>query len=383
MSGSSGDGAAHTLQVSLGPCPTQEALAPQWCALEAQAEPNFFTSWSWISCWLAHLGAAHRPQLLRVHQGQKLMGLGLWVPQATRRLRWWPSRALHLHATGLRAWDDITIEHNGCLARRGWAGLVQAAVVSKLWALAPRVDQLCLPSLAPEPAAWRTAPYPVARVREQTEPAYRVDLEPLRSAGQTYLATLGAQTRTTVRRSMRLYEGLGPLRLSMAATVEEGLDFLSRLTHLHQRAWQARGRPGAFTNPLFERFHRQLVSTGLPAGQVQLLRLTAGPQEVGYLYNFVQGGRVLAYQSGFHFGLSERNHHPGLVTHTLAVQRALDAGLQVYDFLAGDARYKQQLANQSYTMTGCTLHRASLGLWLEEAWRQLRSRAGGHRRAPT
>jgi hypothetical protein len=95
---------------------------------------------------------------------------------------------------------------------------------------------------------------------------------------------------------------------------------------------------------------------------------------VGYLYNFVEAGQMLAYQSGFHFGLTERNHHPGLVTHALAVQQALDAGLDGYDFLAGQARYKQQLSHQTYAVATFTLHRPSLGLRLEQAWHRVRAR---------
>jgi len=366
------------LQVSLVSCPAPDILAPLWQALEARAEPNFFTSWTWIASWLAHLDVAHVRWLLRVHQGPALVGLGVVVRQSTRRLRWWPSTALHLHATGLRERDDVTVEHNALLAQRGCEVQVHAAVASQLWALAPEVDQLCLPATSGQQAWWRTAARPVQRVREHTETAYRVDLGAVRQAGRDYLDTLGAPTRSAVRRSQRLYEGWGALRLTAATTLQEGLEFLARLKHFHQLAWAARGRPGAFANPLFERFHQRLVAAGLPTGQVQLLRLQAGHQEVGYLYNFVHGGQVLAYQSGFHFGLTERNHHPGLVTHAMAVQQALDAGLQGYDFLAGEARYKAQLGHQRYPMTSLTLHRFSVGLWLEEAWRRARGLLGRH-----
>lgn len=358
------------------PCPLAEGLAPEWQALEARAEPNFFTSWTWIGNWLAHLDAAQAPWLLRVHQGEVLVGLGVVVRHSTRRLRWWPSTAMHLHATGRRERDDITIEHNGLLAQRGCETQVHAAVASQLWALAPEVDQLCLPAMSGDRAWWRGPAPPVQRVREHIEPAYRVDLCVLRQAGRAYVDTLGSPTRSAVRRSQRLYESWGALRLTAASTAREGLAFLARLKHFHQLAWAARGRPGAFANPLFERFHQRLVALGLPAGQVQLWRLQAGPQEVGYLYNFAHGGQVFAYQSGFHFGLTDRNHHPGLVTHAWAVQQALDAGWLSYDFLAGEARYKEQLAHQRYTMTGLTLHRGSVGLWLEEAWQHLRHLRG-------
>ena len=372
MASPEGSVGAETLTVSLAPCPAPSRLRPQWLALQAQAEPSFFTSWTWVSCWLQHLGAGKRPQLLQVHQGQDLVGLGVVVQQAARRLRCWPSQAVHLHATGERALDDITVEHNGLLCRNGLVGEVQAAVAAQLWTLMPHVDQFHLPGVCTSPQDWRSVADQAYRVTERTEPAYRVDLVPVRQAGGPYLQTLGPQTRGTVRRSLRLYEARGRLKLVAATTVQEGLAFLDRLKHFHQQTWEARGRLGAFANPLFERFHQGLVQRGLPQGEVELLRLTAGADEVGYLYNFVHGGQVLAYQSGFHFALTDRNHHPGLVTHALAAQRALEQGLDGYDLLAGEARYKQQLASHAYTMSSLTLHRPSLGWWLEQGWRALK-----------
>ncbi|MFN9278925.1 MAG: GNAT family N-acetyltransferase [Rubrivivax sp.] len=362
------------LQVSLTACPPPQALAPQWRALQARAAPNFFTGWTWIGCWLEHLDPAHQPALVRVQLGAELVGLAVLVPHRARRLRWWPSHALHLHATGQRQWDDITVEHNGWLVRRGLEAQVLAAVSSQLWALVPSVDQVCLPGVSAGHERWRDAPPPVACVREISEPAYRVDLASVRASGQAFLDTLGAQTRAAVRRSLRLYQGLGEVLISAAADLPQALQFLDRLKHFHQLGWSARGQPGAFANPMFERFHQRLLAAAWPAGQVQLLRVTAGREEVGYLYNFVESGQMLAYQSGFHFALTERNHHPGLVTHALAVQQALDAGLDGYDFLAGEARYKQQLSHQTYAMATFTLHRPSLGLRLEQAWRRVRAR---------
>ena len=367
-----GAAGAEPLTVSLAPCPPPSRLRPLWLALQAQAETSFFTSWTWLSCWLQHLGAGRRPQLLQVHQGHELVGLGVVVQQATRRLRCWPSQALHLHATGERALDDITVEHNGLLCKHGLAREVRAAVASQLWRLMPEVDQFHLPGVCASPQDWRSVVNGVHRVTERSEPAYRVDLAPVRQAGSPYLETLGPQTRGTVRRSLRLYEARGRLKLVAAATVEEGLAFLDRQKQFHQQTWESRGRPGAFANPFFERFHQGLVQMGLPRGEVELLRLTAGKDEVGYLYNFVHGRQVLAYQSGFHFALTDRNHHPGLVTHALAAQRALERGMDGYDLMAGEARYKQQLANHSYTMSSLTLHRPSLGWWLEQAWRALK-----------
>jgi len=38
---------------------------------------------------------------------------------------------------------------------------------------------------------------------------------------------------------------------------------------------------------------------GMMCGEIDLLHIAAGPQTVGYLYNFRYRGQSLAYQSGF------------------------------------------------------------------------------------
>jgi hypothetical protein len=59
------------------------------------------------------------------------------------------------------------------------------------------------------------------------------------------------------------------------------------------------------------------------------------------------------------------------------VQHAADVGLSGYDLMAGEARYKRQLANICYPMLTWSLHRPGPALWLEEGWRALKRRAAG------
>ena len=284
-----------------------------------------------------------------------------------------------LHATGRPELDDLSVEHNALLARADLAASAEAAACAALLERCPGLDQLVVPraSVLP-PAIVELATSAGLRLRSTAEPAYRIDLRPLTApAARPYLDTLGAATRSTVRRSLRLYEALGPVRLETAGSVPEALHFLERLRHWHQRHWRARGLPGAFANPRFNTFHHRLVARGFDTGAIRLLRLRAGEHDVGLLYAFVHHGQMLAYQSGLHLDLVERNHHPGLVLHALAVQQAADAGLQSYDLMAGEARYKRQLASIRYPMLTWSLHRPGPALWLEEGWRAAKRRVLG------
>ena len=73
--------------------------------------------------------------------------------------------------------------------------------------------------------------------------------------------------------------------------------------------------------------------------------MTAEAEEVGYLYNFRYRDRIYAYQSGLRYEEDPRLK-PGLLCHALAIDRAAaDPTLRIYDFLAGDSRFKRSFAN--------------------------------------
>ena len=119
---------------------------------------------------------------------------------------------------------------------------------------------------------------------------------------------------------------------------------------LHQQYWIGRGKPGAFAEPFFGRFHHALIHRAAAGQSVDLMRIAAGDRIVGYLYNFVQDGWVAAYQSGFAFGPDADILRPGLVCHLMAIEHYRRAGRQRYDFLGGEARYKRSFADMEIAL---------------------------------
>lgn len=379
------------LTAHLDPCPPLAELEPEWRQLEARSDGTFFTTWTWIGRWMAELAgqaeraqrkepSASRLQLLRLRQGVHTVGLGVVVPSAIRRLRLLREHSARIHHTGDPTDDDVTIEHNGpCLAREiDPAQALQATLKTALGA--GGFDELRVSMAAP---AWADAAVPGWGRWHARHPAYATDLQALRSRGlNDPLEALGSSTRSQIRRSLKRYAAFGPVRLQVAASPGEALEWLDRLAALHEATWRARGRPGAYANPRFTAFHRALLADGNPRGQAQVLRVVAGPREVGYLQQFRHRGRVLAYQSGLDYRLVDGNHHPGLVVHALALRHALEQGEAVYDFLAGDARYKRELGGEPYALADCTWYRPSTTRRLEHAWRRAQAwaRTRGTRR---
>ncbi len=320
--------------------PDLAAVADRWQSLEAQAGLSFFQSWTWVGC-LAGERFSH-PVLLAAEAEGQTVALALF----NRRRRWLLRPALHLGESGDAALDSVFVEHNGPVLRRGCEAILPDLLAAALRApgRAPWGGRRLVLSGVGDAVlqAVITAGGTVRRL--QTRPAPLVDLAALRQAGRPFLASLSANTRSQLRRSMRCYAAAGPVTLRRADSVAEAWDMLDRLAVLHQAIWTQRGRPGAFARPVFRRFHRTLLARAVPRGEADLLCIAAGSRVIGYLYNFRFRGRVLAYQSGFDYASAGAHEKPGLTCHQAAIEAALAEGMECYDFLGGEQRYKSSLA---------------------------------------
>ena len=141
---------------------------------------------------------------------------------------------------------------------------------------------------------------------------------------------------------MRLYEERGPLTATRASDAATALEWLEQLAALHQAQWQARGARGGFAFPFFAAFQRRLVAACVPRGTMELARVAAGAEPIGYVLNMMLRGHVLAFVTGFRQE-DDARMKPGLVSHALCIQRHADEGAHLYDFMAGAYRYKSNL----------------------------------------
>lgn len=340
-----------------------EEAAREWKALEAIACPSFFLSWTWISTWLESLSSP--PVLVRAMRPGQVMAMGfLALTDAWRHLIV-RSRQLHLHQSGDPDLDRIATEFNGLLVRPGLEEEIVPTILGRLRLFGPAWDECVLPGVPEQFATFaRSAGYRV--VEDHRAPDFFIDLRALARGGHDLAGGLSRNGRSQLRRALKLAAADGPLALDAAATVEDGLRYFEALKALDRRQAQ-----GAFASPARDLFHRRLIARGLPLGQVELLRARAGEKTIGYLYQFLYRGRVLAYQSSYARPADNR-HRPGLVLHHLAVERAKLDGQCVYDFLAGEARYKRALGGTGPVLVWLRLQRPKPLFALEGAARQLK-----------
>ncbi len=313
------------------------ALGPRWRELELRANGSFFQSWTWVGCLFAE--RCRDPLLVEATEAGRTVALGLFN-RSRRRLG--PSR-LYLSEAGSPRLDCPYVEQNGILTAAGREVELAALCLQPLLAW----HELVLSGVGPSTlTAIGRIRGRVVITRSQASPF--VDLAAIRRNQTDYLSGRSANTRQQLRRSDRFYQRQAPIRLQQADTLAAAHAMLDRLAELHQASWQARGKPGSFAEPFFHRFHHALIEDGLPQGQIALLQVSCGETLIGLLYNFIHRGRMSAYQSGFAYDGQQAQARPGLTCHHQAIRHAQALGLEVYDFLAGDDRYKRSLADQAH-----------------------------------
>lgn len=371
-----GGNAIAPVRVWIEPASDLQALAAEWTALEQRTNASFFLTWAWIGSFLDLVPPSHRPDLLRVARGPEIVGLALLWRTRQQRHRVLRSRALHLNESGIEACDRVTIEHNGLLCAPRLEREVHSAVATHLQAQ-DDWDELELGGLAePQHQLWQQAAGATRlHYREKwTKPYFQVDLDDLRRNGKAYLDALSSNTRYQIRRAMRLHtQHSGALVCEHAQSLAQAQEWLQSLAGLHQAQWQARGVPGAFGTPFTRQFHPRLVERAWPLGMVDLLRVRAGDNTLGYVYNFVRGSVVCNYQSG-HIAETDAKLKSGLICHAMAVEDALQRGKAVYDLLMGGAHFKAGLTNRHGMMRWSTLQMPRASLRLENTLRRWRDR---------
>jgi CelD/BcsL family acetyltransferase involved in cellulose biosynthesis len=347
-------------------------LRSEWMRLHAERDPaTFFLSAGWMDAWLQVYADGLDPRLALFELGNELVGMALICARDVRRGPF-VVRRVQLNTAG-EGPDSPMLEHNSLLCRpalrEAFAGALIRSLDEESW------DEfefsgvgelewsvLALHCRTPAALEWRDAPY--------------VDLARLRADGGSYLDSLSRNTRHQVRRSMTLYEQRGGLRLERADGKDQALRWFAELVDLHEALWSARGKPGAFASPRQREFHERIIAAGVASGAARIIRIRAGQDTIGVLYNLVDRGHVSYYQSGFRYETDNRLK-PGLVCHALAIQDALDSGCREYDFLAAandGARYKVSLANANRRFGWATLRRDSLKLRAIDALSEARRR---------
>ena len=334
---------------------------------KAAADCSYFQSWGWIGAWLMHVARDLQPVVIRVYTGTRLVGAGVFVSGSIKRHGFIDSRAMFLNEYPFPG-KNMVIEYNGLLAERGHENAVYEEVIRYLLREYLDYDEFHFGAIVEDAGIRRLeteANTGVDIITNELSTAWQIDLSQLAPGLDAFLASLSNNRRSQIKRSIRAYEESGPICLFEAKNTDEALEFMEGLKALHAKRWESRGKPGAFANSLWERFHRALVSTRFDEGEIQLIRVANSRATIGYVYNLVWRNQIHVMQTGFGIP-ADRRLQPGYVVHAMAVILNRSKGMVLYDFMHGDSLYKRILCNQSREMRWVIFQRRRLKFTLEK-----------------
>jgi CelD/BcsL family acetyltransferase involved in cellulose biosynthesis len=361
------------VRVRMLPTDALEPVAAAWVAVEVRCpHVPLAASWAWTATWLRHYGDTVRARVAVVeHEGEPCaVALLTW---ATRRTASVPVRTLHLGTAGEPAADNVCVEYNDLLCVPGareiaLQALTRAIASDRGW------DELRIDGGTDDALAARMADVtPGGRLLRRPEPSRYYDLT--RPGLDADIASaLPSGPRRRLRASLRAFAARGELRVEWPDDATGALAILDELAERHQRRWEEAGEPGSFASDRFRAFHRQLVAEGVGTGAAAVVRVRSGDDTVGCLYLLRDGDRALFYQSGL-ARFDDNRLRPGLVAHAMAMQACRERGFAAYDFLAGDVRYKRDLATDHADLVWTRMQRPRLRLRGLAVARDLRNRA--------
>src|SRR5579859_1224649 len=331
-------------------------LAPEWNRLHARAKAaSVFNSWLFQYQWWQVYGGEQPLRLLVVLERGEAVGiLALYIQRVV--MLGVPVRVLRFVGSG----GDTHPDDLGPVLAPGR----ESTVALKLARAALRLsgsDVAVLSDIDPESvfaSAVERAAIEADRASQQ-ETSERIAYIDLPGSWGAYLQSLSSDRRTRIKSARRKAQAAHDLRFFVwddPASLDGAID---RLVELHRSRWQAAGGSGSFATPEYIEFHRQAMKSAFGRGWLRLycLELDGEIAAITYCYRF--RNRIYLMQAGFDPRMGKSN--PGRVLLGHALEHAIGEGNEVFDFLKGEHRYKDQLATGYRDTRGVRVFRNTPG----------------------
>jgi CelD/BcsL family acetyltransferase involved in cellulose biosynthesis len=302
------------------------ALEPCWRRLwQASTRATPFQTPEWLLAWWRHF-AVDELIAFAVRRGDELVAL---LPMLVRRT---PEGGRRAELVGMGNTDYVDL-----LARDDDAREAGALVLRRLATCSARWDSCELQPLAPD-AALLGAPVPAELVAE----CGAIDVCPVLALphGVARLdETVPARYLARLHYARRRLERLGRVRID-AADEHDAPRLLSALASLHEARWSAHGEPGVLADAVTRSFHLELAPALASRGMLRLYLLSVDGRAAAGFYGFAAGGCVYYYLGGFDPAFGRYSVGALVVLH--AVEEAVRAGAESFDFLRGAESYKRR-----------------------------------------
>ncbi len=342
---------------------------------------EFFLGPTWSEAYWRHSPLDHKNTydlLVEFKGSTQGVVIGMLGRSTRRVLRIFKSTSLALNRSMAQELDDVSVEVNGfcksddCLADP-WGELIDRFLDDA------SADELALDSLSNAQLQAVRAVCENADLMERitsTRLTYWVDFEFLKQQGfPDYLASRSANLRQQLRRSRRRIEKeFGELKLELATTDSELIDWLDKLAKLHLKRWGNESGGSGFRNLSFSAHQHDLMKSALSRNELHFFRVSAGSKVLAYIACFADASGALRFYIGAVEYDMDPAFKPGLISHLCVIDYLWKAGAPAYDFLGGTAAYKQALCTHTAEQTSVVLAKKRLPLVIEQVLRRTKQR---------
>ncbi len=318
----------------------------------------------WVQNWIDNYGDVVPFRFLVAEADGQVRGIALLTSGIEQKYGPFPVKTLHVGTAGEALQGTIKVEYNRLLVDPEFAqpfltGLVDTINNDTSW------EMFCLDGFSESDLKPWQESFPNAAIRRR-ESLY-FDFDEARAKNSDVISLLGKSTRSNIRRRIKK---TGKLEFDWATNLNEGAEIFEEMVELHQERWNSVGEPGAFANPRFLNFQRQLLVQLVTEEKLVLFRLRHEAKTVGCLMLLVDQNRLLDYLSGF----ESFDDYPsiGLITHYLCMEEALKRGYAAYDFLVGKKQHKNNLSTHSNHLCWMTMNRPSLKTKTVKMYRKMK-----------
>jgi len=347
----------------------RKLIAQKWQDLEKRADVSVFLSWSWISCWLDLV--TEKIYWIESRKGSKTIGLGFFVETERKLFGLIPIKQWWLHRTGCPQQDQIWIEYNDILIDKSYEREVRENVFYELEnsnvtrTVKEFLFGLSLPNVVEPRPNTLFEQYVVMKTK-----GYKVNFKNIQNE---YLLDIPSKnTRKQITRSKKLLDEESSLNFHVHADKNIVKEMMGDIAELHIKRWHDTAEGSGFTNKSFVDFHKNLIEMN-DGSQVEIAVLSQGDVNLGYLMNIIYKDSVYFYLSALK-RVTDNRVKIGLTIHTMAIQYYKRKGYNYYDFLGGEARYKQSLAPQYYELLMTKVFRKGLVLKFELYLKNIKKR---------
>ncbi len=280
----------------------------------------------WLRTWLAAFGKDSDPRIIEIYADDMLLGIAPLMQQG--------DTVTFLGSESVCDYQDVIVTRQAPQ---------DFFIVLLDYLKAQGIPKVILGALTPESRVLEFLPQLCSRdnVTYHLEPVETFSILRLPASWDSYLKGLTGKNRHEIRRKLRRLHEAGEVDyrdvLHLKEVPERIADFLQMFSQSRQ------DKAEFLTRPMEEYFFK-LADELAKNGMLNLGVLSLNSRPIATTFGFIFKNSLYLYNNGFDSAYSHLSS--GLMCKIMAVRQSIAKGMNEFNFLKGDERYKRQLGGE-------------------------------------